>query len=342
MIILKEITKQEDWMIHGIAHSVPVMQTFVYGEIQKKTGRNIKRFQILDDNQIVGYVQFIVYPLFGDKVYWYSPYGPVLKKVTPDILKSLKIELNKLSKNSNIVFIRLDFTPVINSESLDQTRGIFVAALKSSYIGAYFQPRHEWYTDISKTPDEILSKMHQKTRYSVRLAEKKGVVTKIITSNLLEKFDDFMSLMKGTAHRNKFALHNDEYYRAYFEEVEKNGNAFIIEAWSDNSLLASHFVVVEGKTAHYLFGASSDEKRELCAPYLAHFNAMKECRVMGCDYYNFGAVSIEGENDHWASLTIFKQKFGGHVVTHGQFFDLVSKPFWYYIYIARKFIKSFI
>ncbi len=341
MITLKEIQKREDWQIGDITQKVPLMQTFSYGEVQKKVGRKIKRFQILDDNQTVGYVQFIVYPLFGNKVYWYSPYGPVLREYTQNIFDSLKSELNRITENSNVVFVRLDFTPTLSAELLNEAKKSFTTPAESSYVGAYFQPRSEWYTDIHKTPDEILSSMHQKTRYSVRLAEKKGVITKIINNALSSRFDDFMSLMKGTADRNHFALHSDEYYKYYFEEVEKTGKGFIIEAWVDEFLLASHFIVIEGEVAHYLFGASSNDKRELCGPYLAHFNAMKEGRVMGCNFYNFGAISQDGENDHWKTLTIFKQKFGGDVMTHSPFFDLVQNSFWYYIYIVRKFIKSF-
>jgi peptidoglycan pentaglycine glycine transferase (the first glycine) len=342
MIILKEIEKQEDWQLGSVIPGVPLMQTFSYGEVQKKVGRSIKRFQILDNDQAMGFIQFIAYPLFGDKVYWYSPYGPVLKNYTKNIFDSLKIELNKIIKNSNVVFVRLDFTPTLSEEFLNEAKKSFTTPAKSSYVGAYFQPRHEWYVDINKTPDEILFSMHQKTRYSVRLAEKKGVVTRIINNNFQDRFGDFMSIMKGTADRNHFALHSDDYYKHYFEEIENLGNGFIIEAWIGDSLLASHFIVVEGEVAHYLFGASSNDRRELCAPYLAHFNAMKEARVRGCNFYNFGAISLEGENDHWKTLSVFKQKFGGDVVARSQFFDLVQNHFWYYIYIARKLIKSLI
>lgn len=342
MITLKEIQDNSDWQIGVVTHSVPLMQTFSYGEVQKKSGRNVVRFQILESGQIIGYVQFIVYPLFGDKVYWYSPYGPVLKSYSEDIFRSLKSELQRLVKGSSVVFVRLDFTPVMSSEMYMSAKKNFVVPPESSYIGAYFQPRHEWYTDIHKTPDEILLGMHHKTRYSVRLAEKKGVTTKVVNNNLESRFNDFMTLMKGTAERNHFTLHKDDYYKDYFREVEKVGNAFIVEAWVDDSLLASHFMVVEGEVVHYLFGASSNEKRDLCAPFLAHFNAMKEGRARGGNFYNFGAISLDGENDHWKSLTAFKQRFGGDVVSHNPFLDLVQNSFWYYIYIARKFIKKYI
>ena len=184
--------------------------------------------------------------------------------------------------------------------------------------------------------------MHQKTRYSVRYAEKKGVKTQIIKDNFIEHLPEFLRLMKTTSDRNSFSLHSDEYYKSYFEEIEKSKSGFMVIASLDGEVLAMHFIIVESCVAHYVFGASSNSKRELCAPYLAHFNAMLEAKSRGALSYNFGAISLDGENDHWKSLTLFKQKFGGKAFVHSKLFDVVNSSFWYYCYIARKFIKKFI
>ncbi|MDB5204589.1 MAG: hypothetical protein JWP09_617 [Candidatus Taylorbacteria bacterium] len=116
----------------------------------------------------------------------------------------------------------------------------------------------------------------------------------------------------------------------------------MIEAFYENERLASHVVFVVGDVAHYVFGASSDLHKDLCAPYLAHFNAMLKAKDMGAKYYNFGAVSVGEENKKWQGLSSFKQKFGGEVVHHLALYDLVLKPFWYYVYITRKLIKKYI
>ena len=72
------------------------------------------------------------------------------------------------------------------------------------------------------------------------------------------------------------------------------------------------------------------------------FFLLIESKIRGCKFYNFGAISLAGENDHWKTISIFKQKFGGHIISHSPFLDLVQNSFWYYIYIVRKLIKSII
>ena len=339
VIAIKEIFSEVEWHPESILPDFPFQQAYWYGEMQKRRGRNVKRFVISKDAVIVGYVQFVVYPLLGFLKYWYAAYGPVTKNADDEIFRKIKSEICA----QDAVFVRLDFTPTLSSELFKSAGRIFTKSPKASSSGSYFQPRHEWYTDISGTADEILSTMHQKTRYSVRYAEKKGVKTEIILGDrLLSHLQVFLSLMKDTAKRNRFSLHDDNYYQCFFEEVAKRNNGFLVEAKLGEEILALHFVVVEGGVAHYAFGGTADQKKELCAPYLAHFAGMLEAKKRGAKEYNFGGISEAGDAPHWAGVTAFKKRFGGRVVSHSSYFDIVLKPFWYYLYIIRKFFKQFI
>jgi peptidoglycan pentaglycine glycine transferase (the first glycine) len=338
MITLKEVLNKQEYGLGSGLSSIPLTQTFFYGEIQKRVDRSLKRFQILEDGTDIGFVQFVVYPLLGHKVYWYASYGPVITKSDTVTLEAIKLEVQKIVSNTNVVFVRFDFTPTLQPSDISQ---IFILSPESSSIGAYFQPRTEWYTDISPDPETILADMHSKTRYSVRYAEKRGVNVDTVYSNLLDHLPTFLKLMKTTSDRNKFSLHGDDYYKYYFEEVGRMGNGFLAIASLGEEVLAMHFVVMEGDVAHYVLGASSNTRRDLCGPYLAHFRAMIEAKSKGMNKYNFGAVSVGGDT-HWQSLTIFKQKFGGETVYHSPLADLILKPVWYYMYILRKYIKKFI
>jgi len=342
MITFKEILDKDAWVTATSSFDVPLPQSFAYSDIQKKIGREVKRFDILNNDISIGFAVLVSYPLFGKLKYWYIPYGPVLSNYSDSIIKGVKESLIDFIKTNGGVFVRLDFG--ISESGYDQSflAKYFTKSNTSSYSGAYFQPRAEWYTDISKSPEDILTAMHSKTRYSVRYAQKKGVTTEIVKTNLKEKLTDFLNLMKLTAKRNGFALHGDKYYECYFEEVERTGRGFVIEARLDGTVLASHLVFVVGDTAHYVFGATSDSHKDLCAPYLAHFNAMLYSKELGATCYNFGAISTSNIDKSWQGLTVFKQKFGGYTVTHSPFYDLVINPFWYYIYIVRKIVKKYI
>ena len=334
MIKIIPVTSRDQWMLEDTV--LPLTQSYFYGEIQASLGRQVLRFKIYNGDRVIGLAECVVYPLVRGRSYLYVPYGPVLTQFDEDISRSLRDFFQSLASKYNLVFSRFDITGVLPQDVMKFASG-YTLPHESSHFGAYFQPRLEWYTSIAEPDEAILTAMHQKTRYSVRYAERKGVEIRLYTTGLREHLDSFIMLMKTTASRNGFSLHDDAYYRTYFDTIEKFKNGFLAEAWYQGELLASHLLVLEGDTLHYVFGSSSNEHREVCAPYLLHFKSMIAGRNMGASFYNFGAISPDGL--HYKSLGDFKQKFGGSSREHGPYLDIVSNKFWYYIYIVRKYIN---
>lgn len=336
MIELREILEAKDYHPERIVSDTPITQTFWYGAAQERRGRKVHRLIISRDSEDKLLAQFIEYPIGHGLSYWYAPYGPMIKDPSEALIRELDKDIRERARGSKIVFVRLDFTPEIK----DVTK-VFTKVSRISGYGSYYQPRYEWYKDVSSTPDEILMSMHQKTRYSVRLAEKKSIKTRIVSGGELgQSLGSFIKVMQETATRNDFKLHDDDYYQCMFDEIARSGRGFLVEAYLGEELLASHLVVLEGKIAHYLFGGSSDSHKELCAPYLAHYQGMLESKRRGALIYNFGGISENGSAPHWESITTFKKRFGGYAHAHGQYHDVVLKPFWYHLYNIRKFVKS--
>jgi peptidoglycan pentaglycine glycine transferase (the first glycine) len=315
---------------------------FTQGDIYSRwqSNRITRRFVIKEGGEIVAYFQAIKFPLVKNKSYYYIPYGPVAKTFTLELLKFIKESLGLLI-DETVVYIRLDFNPRISDEeNLKFLSENFHKVPARLSHGSYFQPRQEWFLNIEKTPVELLAEMHQKTRYHVRLAERKGVTTKIISAGFGAYYADFYRLMKVTAERGKFALHPEEYYKNIFESLEKNydGKSFLSIAYLGEEMLAIDLVIVFGNVANYVFGGSSSEHRNLVPTYLAQWAAIIQAKTLGCREYNFGAVSV-GKTSDWSGITDYKVKFGGHLVEHSDYYDLIKKPFWYFVYSARKLLK---
>jgi lipid II:glycine glycyltransferase (peptidoglycan interpeptide bridge formation enzyme) len=318
--------------------NAPFTQGDIYSRWQNK--RTVRRFVIKKGEEMVAYFQAVKFPLVQNKSYYYIPYGPVAKSYSPDLLKFIKESLNLLL-DETVVYVRLDFSPSISdSESLKFLSQNFYKVPARLSHGSYFQPRQEWFLNIEKTLAVLLSEMHQKTRYHVRLAERKGVTTKIINANFQEYFSDFYRLMKVTAERGKFALHEEEYYKNVFDNLDRHndGRSFLSIAYLGEEMLAIDLVIVFGDIANYVFGGSSNEHRNLVPTYLAQWAAIIQSKTLGCCEYNFGAVSM-GKTSDWSGITDYKVKFGGHLVEHSDYYDLIKKPFWYFVYSVRKLLK---
>ena len=199
------------------------------------------------------------------------------------------------------------------------------------------QPRQTILLDFTKEESELLQKMHPKTRYNIRLAERHGVsVEKVDLSE--ENFEMFWKLLIETSKRDKFSTHPKKYYKKMIETLggsENDAHIALFVAKYKGKPLAAELVMFFGETATYLHGASSEEERGVMAPYAIHWEIIKEVKKMGYKYYDFWGI----DEKKWPGVTRFKRGFGGEEISYPETFDLPVQKLWYKIYCwARKVI----
>jgi lipid II:glycine glycyltransferase (peptidoglycan interpeptide bridge formation enzyme) len=169
--------------------------------------------------------------------------------------------------------------------------------------------------------ESMLARMHKKTRYNIRLAEKKGVV---VERAGVEALSLWYALYRQTADRDKIAIHSEQYYRDLF------GLAPDLTLWLakyDGQVLAGNIVLVHGKTATYLYGASGNEHRNLMAPYALQWAALTAVRNQGCTEYDlFGIPPTNDPHHPMHGLYRFKNGFGGHRIHRSGAWDYVYRP----------------
>ncbi len=197
---------------------------------------------------------------------------------------------------------------------------------EGSLLSGQKSPQATRILDISKPETEILAQMKSKTRYNIRLAEKKGVVVKI-----LDNEDILYDLLSKTANRDKgYAPHEKQYYTKMIKDLGRDDVAHIFVAEYKGEFLAAILVSFYGEVATYLHGGFNDSYRNLMAPYLCQWAAIKYAKSKGCKYYDFWGVAVgDDPRDPWAGITRFKEGFGGEKVVSPGAYDLVLNPFWY-------------
>ena len=325
-----------------------------YGDWQRGLNKKVFLFGFYDNDTPIGFAQFVECHLIKNKKYYIAPYGPTLKPqyAHAAVFKVIKKELKDFFRNKNAAFVRLDFMPALNKKSILQARKVFMPGHYSSVHGACFQPRREWFLPIEDTEENILKAMHQKTRYNIRLAERKGVSVEIVTKNLSQYLEDFYTVQSITAKRNGFELHEKEYYASVLASVDKENaekkvvRGYLAIARFQGEILTVNFVINYGDIAMFAFGGSTNEHRNLMPSYSAHWEGARFAKSIGLKYYNFGGYFDEnGPKVKPATLkkrsgfSIFKRKFGGFVLEHSPFFDIVINPLWYTLYIINKFFR---
>lgn len=349
--LFKELGDNENFEPSSLAENVSFTQAKFYGDWQKYLNREVKRFVITKDGVELAYFQLIKYPLISRWSYIYLPYGPVTKNLSKELLLQIKSELIKIAKQMNAVFVRLDFTPKLPAkvplaDEIDSSAKVPLTAIigkpapKYTYHSAYFQPRIEWYIKLDKNEDDLYKSMHENNRYSIRLSQRKEIVTEIISQNFENYTEIFYELMAITSKRNNFSLHPKEYYKTILKNLKKDDGFLVIAKYGDK-VLAIDLIIIYSGIANYVFACSSNEERNRAPSYAAIWTAIKHSKLLGCKYFNFGGISTDDQpNKNWEGLTNFKKKFGGEEVRHSEFFDLIVNPLIYWLYNLRKFAKS--
>lgn len=169
--------------------------------------------------------------------------------------------------------------------------------------------------DIGRSTGDILARMKAKTRYNIGLAQRKGVKVFEASPQHLPAFHE---MFRQTAIRNGFSICDRRHFCALFAAHEKdpsNSEIVFLLATHHDDLLAGAIVAISGKKAIFLYGASSNIKRNLMGPYAVHWAAIQKAKFLGCTDYDMGAVSPTLDPEHsFYGLYRFKVGFGGRIV----------------------------
>jgi lipid II:glycine glycyltransferase (peptidoglycan interpeptide bridge formation enzyme) len=193
--------------------------------------------------------------------------------------------------------------------------------------------------DLTASEDEIMARQKQKTRYNIRLAAKKGVT---VSAGTLDDLDAWYGMYALTAARDGFTIHGLDYYRQVLSVLGEAGMARLLLARHEDDLLAGIIVFAFGRTAQYMYGASSNEKRNLMAPYLVQWEGMRWARERGAAVYDLWGIPdrLEESEDLWGVYR-HKRGYGGEIVRYLGAFDLVRAPIRHYALegVARPLFK---
>lgn len=305
------------------------IQCWQWGEFQGLVSGKNWMLSVEDNGEIVASAKIITKDLPAGKKYFYCGRGPVITDGA-DKMEATRLifaEIERLAKQEGAMFLRFD--PIHDLEEHDYKINGNEALIKTYDV----QPSKTLVINLTKTEEELLAEMHQKTRYNIRLAEKKGV--KIIEAGK-EKFEEFWNLLDQTSDRDQFRPHGRDYYQAMLELSDSPVKLFFAEY--EKKLITTALVSFFGDTATYLHGGSSNDDRNVMAPYLLQWHCIKLAKAKGHKFYDFHGI----DEEKWAGVTKFKKGFGGMEINYPGTFDLVYDEGWYNIYkMIRQVRRSF-
>ena len=308
------------------------LQSWFWGEFQASLGNKIYRIKITDKGKFIAAALMVKQKLPKNYCWLYSPRGPILGPQNWDLKigQGLFQKIEKIVKKERAVFLKLE--PQIEKKLKLKVPKKFLAA-KS------VQPENTQILNLKPSVEELLDKMHAKTRYNIRLAEKKAVQTRI-SKNTPEDIAKFFQIMEETAKRNRIKIFSQNHYQKLLDIFAKHGSAELFLAEYQNEVVAGIIVLYFGDYAYYLHGGSLYEYRNLMAPFLLQWRAILKAKKQGKKFYDFWGVAPSNEPRHkWAGITRFKKGFGGEEINFMGAYDLVYQPLLYKAYKMASAIK---
>jgi peptidoglycan pentaglycine glycine transferase (the first glycine) len=253
----------------------------------------------------------------------YIPRGPILRDwVDHALRRKVLADLRTFGKQQNAVFIKID-------PEVERGRGVpgedgaddilltqeLIADLKSNgWITSpeQVQFRNTMLIDLAPDEEQLQANMKQKTRYNVRLAERRGVS---IRPGEVSDLDLLIKMYAETSIRDGFTIRNPGYYLSLWRDFINAGLAEPLLAEVDGEPVAGVIVFRFGDRAWYMYGMSREAHREKMPNYLLQWEAMVRAKQAGCIEYDlWGAPDDFVESDDLWGVYRFKAGLGAEVV----------------------------
>lgn len=306
------------------------LQSWDWGEFKRAQGHDVIRLAYADQSgewKIAGQFIYHTKKLFGG--FWFAPRGPIVVHAYLDhaeeLLNAFMAEATKhLISIKKGMFIRCE--PAIEYK-IDSN------PLPSLFLRRHsIDPSSTVMIDLSESEEELLSDMHEKTRYNIRLAERKGVTVRVGSTDA--DIESYLSLNRETASRDQFSSQSDAYIRATVQSLRDSGMCHIRLAEYQGAVLAANIEMRFGDMTTYLYGASSSSHRNVMAPFALQWSAIQQAKQTGCRFYDlYGSNPVSSESfdykKSWEGITRFKLGFGGSRVEYIGTWEIPLMPFAY-------------
>jgi peptidoglycan pentaglycine glycine transferase (the first glycine) len=343
--VQEEAYTEEDaeWDAFVAAHPQgSLLQTTGWARLKSRFGWDARRVWLRQEGQLVAGAQILVRSAaLGLMKVAYVPHGPLVNWDNDEQVAVLFNQMDFAAYEQRAGFLKLE--PMLWQSQMAHERWQALCQRHRCLTETdTIQPPRTIVLDLQASEEEILARMKQKTRYNIRLAERRGVRVRQGTA---EDMALFGLLVERTGERNAFGVHQPAYYSAAYEIFAPDSVALFIAEYREQPL-ATIMVFRNGTRAAYLYGASSDEERQHMPAYALQWAAIRWARAAGCLTYDLWGVPdfpedelesrFTGQSDGLWGVYRFKRGFGGELKRTVGTADRVYNRLVYRLYQKRR------
>ena len=329
-----ELNNKENWEDFLLrCDEKTFLNSWNWGEFQKREGERIWRFGIYDNEQLIS-VALVIKVKARRGTFLFVPHGPNINnqdtRNNNQILETLTNKLKEIAKQEKAHFIRI--APIWEKSKQNSD---FFEQLGFVPAPIHIHPEATWELDIKPSEQDLLMNMRKTTRYLIRQAQKNADIEIIKTQNI-EDLKKFNEIYCSTATRHKFVPFSLKYTQNQFSSFLPDDQILVFLGKYKNEVVSSAVIVFWQNIGFYHHGASLSKYNKIPVSYLLQWEAIKEAKRRGCERYNFWGIAPDDNKNHpWAGLSLFKKGFGGYRKDYVQtqdlplsmVYSLITRPF---------------
>lgn len=269
----------------------------------------------------------------------YLPKGPLLDWGNETLRRNVLGDLEAFARSRGAFLLKIDpdvlcGTGIPGQGGTDHPLGSEVAAelarMGWNYSSEQIQFKNSVWVDLRPDEEILLAKMKQKTRYNIRLAQRKGVQ---VRRGGKADYPLLFRMYAETSLRDGFVIRNREYYFDLWGIFQEAEMADMLIAEVNGEAVAALVLIRFGRKATYFNGMSRQAYREWMPNYLLQWEAMRLAKAEGCEIYDlWGAPEVFSEGDPLWGVYRFKEGLGGEVVRTIGAWDLPLRKIPYQFY----------
>ncbi|HLZ62869.1 MAG TPA: peptidoglycan bridge formation glycyltransferase FemA/FemB family protein [Ktedonosporobacter sp.] len=334
-ITIQEMTDQEQWNNFLIAQPRGhLLQSYEWGELNEYLGGRIYRLGALEDGRLAGVVLLTVAPVPlparvpGLRFNWlYGGRGPTVERPDSPALTALVEQAHRIARDEQSVVLRVEPNIADDDPEMDRWLAAYHRlGFRSNPISIH--GRRSWVLDIRPDASKLLADFKMTWRQNVRAAERKGVVIREASSDA--DIDTYYDLLTLTSERDAFFIHGKDYHKEILRHFASRGDAVLYLAEHEGEAIAAKMLIRFGDWCWDMFGASSNQKRNLKPTYLLQYRCIQWAQAQGCSYFDFRTIPevLEPGEEMWGVYE-YKKGFGGFSRMNMPTQDYVYRPLIY-------------
>ena len=307
------------------------LQSWFWGNFQQELGKKVWRLRV-GENETLAQVQIIEETLPFRFRYLYLPFGPIFKndlslQEKQEVEKRLLKKLRQLGRRRKAVFLRIE-----------PWEPFHFTLLSSQAPSKRVQPQQTLILDLRPPLEKILKKFSVRSRYNIRLAQRKElklIRCHQISSQNQKYFSEFKRLIQSTSQRKHFHSYPSPYYQKLLTKSLSEGWGELFLAQYQGKIIGAYFVVFFHQQAVCLHGAVDYHYRSIKVSHFLQWEQIKAAKQKECVAYDFWGI----DKKLWPGVTFFKKSFGGKTIQYPPSLEISFKTLWYSAYRIYQKLK---